>query len=155
MTDYGHWNVSNIGAFDPNDWFGFIYLIVNKLNGRRYYGKKNFSFKKRYQLHKRSRIKFVQSDWKEYNSSCEELKADIVKLGPENFTFEIIKLCSGKSEMTLSEEAIQHKNDVLRARLPSGEYAYYNKAIGSRHYAGAEKQSLQSAEKMKLILPIE
>lgn|SRR5574337_49412 len=155
MDDYGHWDIDKIGKFNPLDWFGFIYLITNKINGRRYIGKKNFTFKKRYQLHKRSRIKYVQSDWKSYNSSCTELQNDIAKLGEENFTFEIVKLCSGKSELTLTEEELQHKHDVIRSHLPDGQYAFYNKAIGSRHYAGAEKQSTLSEAKMKLLRPID
>ena len=92
---------------------GFVYLITNVLTGRKYIGKKNFFFSKtKIVKGKKKNIK-VDSDWKVYYSSSEELKADVEKYGKENFKREIIKLCQTKGEMSYFEAKIQFEHDVL------------------------------------------
>lgn len=58
--------------FEPNtvvEYAGFCYLIENKIDNRKYIGKKFF-------WHRRKN-KYVESDWKNYYSSSKELKNDI------------------------------------------------------------------------------
>lgn len=149
-NEYGHWDTSIVGEFNQEDWFGFIYLIINNSNNKSYIGKKNFRFTRRHpplKGKKRRRTVITESDWKGYCSSSKYLKEDINK-GEDKFLYVIVKLCSGKSELSYSEENYQHSCNVLTETLDSGERAYYNKTIANRHFAGLEKQSKESREKV-------
>lgn len=92
---------------------GFIYLITNLVNGRRYYGKKLFWFSKTRQVKKKKKKTKVLSDWKDYYSSSDELLFDVEKYGKENFKREILILCKNKAQMTYWESKLQFENDVL------------------------------------------
>jgi hypothetical protein len=73
-----------------NDNFGFVYLITNIQNNRKYIGRKYFwSF--RTPKGKKRKVK-SESDWKKYYGSCPELKEDIDKLGRDNFSRTILSL---------------------------------------------------------------
>lgn len=106
----------------PTDSIGFVYLITNLKTGKKYIGKKLGSFAKTtyktVQLKngkkKRKKIKSkVDSDWKDYWSSSDELKEDVKNLGKENFKREILKYCKSKSELSYYEAKFQFDNDVL------------------------------------------
>lgn len=98
---------------DPGEYYGFVYLIVNTTNNRKYIGKKFFWTSKRKQVNKvRKRYK-IESDWKEYWSSSEELKADVNRLGKENFTREILHLCKTKGVTNYLEVKEQIVREVL------------------------------------------
>jgi hypothetical protein len=101
---------------DPGDNYGFVYIIHNKVTGRKYIGKKFFWASKRKQVNKvRKRYK-VESDWRTYWSSSDELKADIASLGEENFTREIIHLCKTKGVTNYLEAKEQFQKAVLENR---------------------------------------
>ena len=75
------WLYKNEVFTDPRNYYGFVYLIENLTNGRKYIGKKLFIFTKtKIVKGKRKKIK-TESDWKTYWSSSEELKSDVAKLG--------------------------------------------------------------------------
>lgn len=111
----------------PEDAIGFVYCITNLTNGRRYIGKKNFFFLRRKKVaNKRHRkIKF-ESDWREYWSSSETLKKDIMSLGEINFRREIIWLCQNKAQMNYLELREQLDRRVLETD------DYYNEQIYCR-----------------------
>jgi hypothetical protein len=94
----------------PDKIIGFTYIITNLTNNRKYIGKKNFYFSKTKQVKgKKKRIK-VESDWRDYFGSNEELKQEVEKIGQDNFKREILRLCSSKGEMSyfeLKEQMIQ------------------------------------------------
>jgi hypothetical protein len=142
MNDTGHWDDSLVGEFDPTKFFGFIYLIEDRDTGRAYIGKKFFKHKRQKTLKNKSRTK--ESDWKHYNSSCEELCEAIAERGASHFFFKILRLCSGRCELSYTEQELQFAHDVLRARLPNGEHKYYNKTIAHFNFAGLEKQTAES-----------
>lgn len=107
------WLYNGEPFLDPTDYVGFVYLITNKISGRRYIGKKLFWSSKRKQVNKvRKRIK-IESDWKTYWSSSEELKKDVTTFGEENFTREIIHLCKSKGTANYLEAKEQFKEAVL------------------------------------------
>jgi len=80
------------------DNYGFVYLITNKLTGKKYIGKKFFySSKTKVVKGKKKKIK-VSSDWQTYYGSSAEVTKDVLQLGQENFNREIIYLCKSKGE---------------------------------------------------------
>jgi hypothetical protein len=106
-----------------------VYLITNLSNNRKYVGKKLAKFhKSRPPLKgKKNRRRYnVDSDWKEYWGSSEELKADIFALGNENFSREILYFCPTRGAASYLEMVEQ----VNRKVLESDEY--YNGIINVR-----------------------
>lgn len=94
--------------------YGFVYVITNKISGRRYIGKKLFWFKKTRQVKGKKKRYLAESDWMDYYGSNDELKADIEKLGIDNFSREILYLCPSKGECAYLEAKTQFHLDVLR-----------------------------------------
>ena len=98
---------------DIADYVGFVYVIENLTNGRKYLGKKNFYFSKTKTIKgKKKRFK-VESDWKDYYGSNKELLADVDNLGKENFKREIVRLCNSKGEFGYWEAKLQFQYNVL------------------------------------------
>lgn len=96
----------------PENAIGFIYLITNKLTGRKYVGKKKFfTTLTKYKMvtlkngtKKKKKIKTeTESDWKEYYGSNLELQKDVETNGPEHFTREILRFCTTLGEMSYCE----------------------------------------------------
>jgi len=128
MIDLGHW-ISKIEITDDVIPFGFIYRITCKPTNKQYIGKKQCLFiKKRSPLKgkKNKRCEVAETDWREYTSSSKELNKDIIKLGKENFVFEIIKFCDSKFALAYEEAKIQFEEEVL---LKEG---FYNGIINLR-----------------------
>lgn len=126
--DTGHWLV-NEDVYLFENMFGFIYEITNKINGKKYIGKKQCLRRiKRKPLKgkSRNRIDHKESDWKTYTSSSKELNEDIIKYGKQNFEFRIIKVCGSKWELGYEEIKEQIAQDVLRRD------DYYNGIINVR-----------------------
>ena len=113
MTTTNDWLYNNEPFTKPGENYGFVYIITNKITGRQYIGKKFFWSSKRRQVNKvRKRYK-VESDWKDYWSSSDELKADIEAQGKENFIREIIHLCASKGVTNYLEAKEQFVRRVL------------------------------------------
>ena len=118
---------------DIDDNFGFVYLITNLENGRRYIGRKYFwSF--RTPKGKKRKVK-QESDWKKYYGSCPELKEDIEKTGNRIFfKREILSLHKTKGRTNFEETRQLFINGVLTESLDTGGPAYYNSNILSRYF---------------------
>ena len=110
MTD---WIYQGAPFTEVGNNYGFVYIITNKIDNRQYIGKKFFWSTKRKQVNKKRKSYKVESDWKEYWSSSEELKNDVLKLGYENFTREIIHLCPNKGTANYLEAKEQFTRSVL------------------------------------------
>ena len=119
----------------PEDCVGFVYLITNKLSGRKYIGKKLAKFSKTtYRVvklkngkKKRKKIRGkIDSDWQTYYGSSPELSKDVEALGMENFTREILYYCKSKSECSYIEAREQFARRVLETE------DYYNGHIQVR-----------------------
>lgn len=128
------WTYNN-QYFDSNDigdYFGFVYLITNKSNGRKYIGRKYFwSFRK--PKGKKRKVK-QESNWKKYWGSCNELKEDIKLLGKDKFTREILSLHKTQGKVNFEETRQLFYYKVLTESLDNGEPLYYNSQILSRYY---------------------
>ena len=105
------------------DNYGFVYQITNLTNGRKYIGKKFFYSAKTKQVKgKKKKIK-VFSDWQTYYGSSAELSKDVLLLGHESFSREIIYLCQSKGECGYLEA----KEQFVRGVMESDDY--YNSWI--------------------------
>jgi len=125
--DTGHWDVKCESIEEMP--YGFIYIITNKDDGRKYIGKKQCrARRKRPPLKgkKRNRWVDVELPWREYTSSSNEVNEDILKLGKEHFIFEIVRWCENKSQLAYFEAKEQFDNDVLLTE------DYYNGMINLR-----------------------
>ena len=119
----------------PEDCIGFVYLITNNFSGRKYIGKKLAKFSKttyktvklKNGTKKKKKIRSkIDSDWQEYYGSSPELTKDVVALGAENFTREILFYCKSKSECSYIEAREQFARKVLETN------DYYNGHIQVR-----------------------
>ena len=108
----------------PEDCVGFVYLITNKLTGRKYIGKKLAKFSKTtYKTvklkngnKKRKKIRGkIESDWQTYYCSNHELNQDVERLGAGNFTREILYYCRSKAECSYIEAREQFNHRVLES----------------------------------------
>ena len=129
----------------PEDCVGFVYLITNKLTGRKYIGKKLAKFSKTtYKTvklkngnKKRKKIKSkIDSDWQLYYGSSPELSKDVELLGPENFTREILYYCKSKAECSYIEAREQFARKVLESD------DYYNGHIQVRVHGSHIKNKI-------------
>jgi len=119
----------------PDDCVGFVYLITNLINHRKYVGKKLAKFskttyktvKKKDGTKKKKRVRSkIDSDWLEYYGSSIELNKDVESLGKENFTREILYFCKSKAECSYIEAREQFARKVLEST------DYYNNNIMCR-----------------------
>lgn len=97
----------------PQSFYGFVYLIKNKTNDKKYIGKKLFWHKKYKTVNKRKKSILVESDWKNYYGSSKELLEDVEKFGKENFDRIILHLCKTKGECSYYETYEQFSRQVL------------------------------------------
>lgn len=118
---------------------GFVYLITNLTNNKKYIGKK--SFWSRQKDRKTGRRKTKESDWKNYFSSCDELKADVKELGKDQFIRKILYLCPHKKSMSYYETYEQFIRNVLMTE------EYYNTNIEGRFFSSEKENIYESVSK--------
>lgn len=126
----------------PEHIIGFVYLITNLTNGKKYIGKKLSQFKKTrppLKGKKRKRRTLVESDWRTYWGSSDNLQADVDELGEENFTREILHYCTTRGQLSYLEAKEQFDREVLLTD------EYYNGIINVR--VGGSKALTESLKK--------
>lgn len=129
----------------PEDCVGFVYIITNTTNNKKYIGKKLAKFSKTtYKTvklkngnKKKKKIRSkIDSDWQEYYGSSPNLTEDVNNLGKEKFTREILYYCKSKSECSY----IEAREQFTRKVLESDEY--YNGHIQVRVHGSHIKGKL-------------
>jgi len=118
---------------DIGDYQGFVYLITNQENGRKYIGKKFFKKPKvlpKTKKRKRRVRTTVESDWKTYYGSSEHLLRDIEQWDDDQrgvgLKREITRLCKTKGECSYYEIKEQLAVDALL------DESYYNSFVGCK-----------------------
>ena len=117
---------------DINDFFGYVYRIINLQDGREYIGRKYF-WQFRTPRGKKRKVK-SESDWKKYYGSCPELKEDIEQLGRQNFSRTILSLHSTSGKTNFEETRQLFVKGVLTESLSDGTPKFYNSNILSRYF---------------------
>ena len=137
------WKYNNIPVDElPEGCEGFVYLITNLTNDKKYIGKKLARFKKTkppLKGKKNKRRSTVESDWRDYWGSSDRLNEDVALLGPSNFTREILYYCTSRSELSYLEAREQFDRKVLETD------EYYNGIINVR--VGGSKALIESLQK--------
>jgi hypothetical protein len=119
----------------PEDCIGFVYLITNLVSSRKYIGKKLAKFSKttyktvklKNGTKKKKKIRSkIDSDWRDYYGSNDQLNKDVLTLGKENFSREILFYCKSKAECSYIEAREQFTRKVLEST------DYYNGQISVR-----------------------
>jgi len=132
----------------PEDCVGFVYIITNLTNDRKYIGKKLAKFSKttyktiklKNGTKKKKKIRSkIDSDWKDYFGSSPELTKDVTLIGKDNFSREILYYCKSKAECSYIEAREQFDRKVLEST------DYYNGQISVRvHGSHIIKKTLGS-----------
>ena len=91
------------------EYYGFVYLTTNKINGRRYIGQRYYDTK---------------GKWKLYLGSGKILKDAIKKYGRDNFTVEILENCKTKEILNEKEKYWIKKYNAIF------DDSFYNIALG-------------------------
>jgi hypothetical protein len=117
---------NNIIASIPEGYVAFVYLIENKINGKKYIGKKGFYFTRTKKVKGKNKRVKIESDWQTYWSSSDQLKKDVDQYGEENFTREILHLVKTKGLASYLELREQIDRRVLE------EDNWYNNYIHAR-----------------------
>ena len=126
------------------EYVGFVYLITNLTNNKKYIGKKLTKFKvtkKPLKGKKNKRRSTKESDWRTYWGSSPHLQEDVDKIGPENFTREILYYCTSRGELSYLEAKEQFDREVLKTD------EYYNGIINVR--VGSSKALTESLNRHK------
>ena len=115
------------------DYYGFIYCIENITNGKKYIGRKFFTKASTKKVKGKKKKVRSPSDWQTYYGSGEQIIEAVDSLGREHFKFEILHLCKTLGECKYVETRTLFLEDVLRTKLPNGDYMFYNGNIMMRY----------------------
>jgi hypothetical protein len=133
--------IENIEKISQNA-IGFVYLITNKINNKKYIGRKLIRKNIIRTIDKKKKkIIILDTKFIDYYSSSSELKKDVEILKKDNFSREILYFCHSRVELNYLEEKEQYQRSVLE------DESYYNNNIRSKYY----KKIILSKVKNKIL----
>lgn len=130
----------------PDEYEGFVYLITNLTNNKKYVGKKLAKFKTTkppLKGKKNKRRGYKESDWRDYWGSSDRLNEDVATLGTDKFKREILYFCKSRAELSYLEAREQFERRVLETD------EYYNGIINVR--VGGSKTLIENLKDQKAI----
>lgn len=113
----------------PEEYQGFVYMITDLTNDKKYIGKKFFWKPKTLPITKtrKRRVKTrVESDWRKYYGSSKEVLQLVESNGKDKYKREILRLCLTKGDCSYYEAKYQFEYDVLL------NDEFYNELISCR-----------------------
>lgn len=129
------YNGTELNEEDFEEAVGFVYLITNQTNLKKYIGKKLLKHRRTKTVKGKKKRYLVESDWKTYWGSNKLLQEDVRTLGESNFTREILKVCKSKGETNYWEAYYQFTHEVLLSEH------WYNDHIWCRVHRSHIKKS--------------
>lgn len=112
IAEYSNpWTFNGVEITEPSNYHGFVYILTDTRNGKRYIGKKSFWSKITPKGAKRK--KTVESNWRGYYSSSKLIKEIIREHGKDVFKREIIALCELERHMNYLEVKYQFQFNIL------------------------------------------
>ena len=117
-------------------YVGFVYIIENLVNGRKYIGRKTLTKAHTIQRSGKKIKSRVESEWETYWGSSEDLQKDVLEFGKENFTRTIIHLCKTKGDLNYLETL-----EIFRQGALLGD-TFYNKWVSFKGH----KKSIKLTE---------
>lgn len=96
-----------------NDLLGFIYVLENKHDGRKYIGKKQFWFKRG--------SYWIESDWRTYYGSSRVVSGVVQEYGSDAFDSRILGVFSSKRALRYAETSA-----IIRSGLYLNQDKGYN-----------------------------
>lgn len=105
----------------------FVYCITNLVTGRQYIGLKTTKTSKTKSVKGKRKKYKIESDWRDYWSSSDELKKDVETLGQHNFKREILYFCLNKG----TANYIELREQIDRRVLEHPD-KWYNRIVNAR-----------------------
>lgn len=143
--DLGHWEYYG-PPFDPDEYFGFIYLITctHPEEPKRYIGRKQFH------QYRKGKDRVV-SNWKTYSSSSKHINKLIEDFGKDYFEFEMLQLFETRGGLSAGEVKVQWELDVLTEKYPDGTPVFLNRQIGAIKFIPKEEVNHETRERLSTI----
>jgi len=116
----------------PEGAVGFVYEITHIPSGKKYIGKKVLVHRRTkppLKGYKRKRVTYVESDWKTYYGSSDEVKQLLTESSESKFKREILHFCDNKKTLSYLETKELFNRSVLE-----NQDKYFNKNIQGKWY---------------------
>jgi hypothetical protein len=136
----GHWDFP--GKLDPDNFIGFIYIIVDLNNKKLYLGKKQY--KGAGKLNKGK-----ESNWPWYISSSTELSEQVKKYGKEGFDFIAVEQYKSKGALSYAETW-----SLMFVESPSNRHLWYNMLVNKISWNVREGITQQHKDRLTAISKI-
>lgn len=140
--ELGYWEYNGPNV-DVSDYFGFIYMMINKTNGMQYIGKRQF-----YTYKKGSMKRTGVNPWRNYSSSSSHVK-DALANG-DKFSYVILGVFDSRAWLSYTEAHLQMVFNTLVERDSDGERLWYNNQIAPIKYI-PKKDNKAYSELMKCV----